>query len=52
MPTMYASDLPVDDLPLGADVAVDDAEYALIMGRIGLVDGEQGTMVSLFNSAI
>jgi hypothetical protein len=56
MSTMYAgelaSDLPVDDLPLGADVSIDDAEYDRIMGRIGLVDGEPGTSVSRFNSSI
>jgi hypothetical protein len=56
MPTTYAgelaSDLPVDDLPLGANVSIDDVEYGRIMGRIGLVDGELGTSVSRFNSSI
>jgi hypothetical protein len=40
------------DLPLGADVDIDDAEYARIMRRIGNGDGEPGTEVSAFNSSI
>jgi hypothetical protein len=52
MVTKYDSDLLVDDRPLAADVTIDPAEYDLLMGRIGLVAGEQGTTVSRFNSSI
>jgi hypothetical protein len=38
------------DLPL--EVTVDEAEYAHLMRRIGLVEGESGTRVSAFNSSI
>ena len=40
------------DLPLGADVDIDDAEYARIMRRIGNGDGDTDTEVSAFNSSI
>lgn len=58
MPTTYAdavltSDMSdIHDLPLDAEVSIDDAEYAHIMRRIGLVEGEPGTSVSAFNSSI
>ena len=37
-------------LPLGT--GIDEAEYADLMRRIGLVEGEAGTPVSAFNSSI
>jgi hypothetical protein len=42
--------LDSQDLPL--EVSVDGAEYALLMRRISLVEGEPGTHVSAFNSSI
>jgi hypothetical protein len=45
------SDVPdTRDLSLG--VPVDEAEYARLLRRIGLVEGESGTVVSAFNSSI
>jgi hypothetical protein len=41
-----------DDLPLDAEVGIDDAEYARIMRRIDSRGGEPGTEVSAFNSSI
>jgi hypothetical protein len=38
------------ELPLG--VTVDGTEYAHLLRRIGLVEGEPGTVVSAFNSCI
>jgi hypothetical protein len=56
MPTIYAgdltSDLSVYDLPLDAPDSFDDVEYAHIMRRIGIAEGEPGTSVSAFNSSI
>ena len=58
MPTTYAdavftSDMSdIHDVPLDAEVSIDDVEYAHIMRRIGLVEGEPGTSVSAFNSSI
>jgi hypothetical protein len=58
MPTTFAdavltSDMSdIHDLPLDAEVSIDDVEYAHIMRRIGLVEGEPGTSVSAFNSSI
>jgi hypothetical protein len=58
MPTIFAdaviaSDMSdIHDLPLDADVNIDDFEYAHIMRRIGIVEGEPGTSVSAFNSSI
>jgi hypothetical protein len=40
------------ELPLDAEVNLDDAEYAGIMRRIGIAEGEPGTSVSAFNSSI
>ena len=40
----------IQDLPLDADVIIDDAEYAHIMRRIGVAEGEPS--VSAFNSSI
>jgi hypothetical protein len=51
MPTI-TSELSVDDLPLGGEVGFDNAEYAHIMRRIGVEEGELGTPVSAFNSSI
>jgi hypothetical protein len=42
----------IHDLPLDAVVSIDDIEYAHIMRRIGIAEGEQGTSVSAFNSSI
>ena len=42
----------LSDLPLDAEVNLDDAEYAHIMRRIGITEGEPGTTVSAFNSSI
>lgn len=38
--------------PLDAEVDIDDYEYARIMRRIGVTEGEPGTPVSCFNSSI
>jgi hypothetical protein len=40
------------DLPLDAEVNLDDVEYAHLMRRIGIAEGEPGTSVSAFNSSI
>jgi hypothetical protein len=42
----------IGELPLDAKVSLDDAEYAHIMRRIGVAEGEPGTSVSAFNSSI
>jgi hypothetical protein len=39
------------DLPLDAELAIDAAEYARIMRRIG-IDGNEAPQVSAFNSSI
>jgi hypothetical protein len=45
------SDVPdTRDLPLEAPV--DETEYARLLRRIGLVEGDSGTCVSAFNSSI
>lgn len=56
MPTINAddrivSDLFVSDQPLDAE-GIDNVEIAHTMRRIGLADGELGTLVSAFNSSI
>ncbi len=45
--TSYMNDLPID-----AEVCIDDAEYSRIMRRIFLADGGTDTDVSAFNSSI
>jgi hypothetical protein len=58
MPTSYADDVftsdmsDIHDLPLGTEVSFDEVEYARIMRRIGVAEGELGTPVSAFNSSI
>jgi hypothetical protein len=58
MPTSYAGDVftsdvsDIHDLPLDAEVSFDEVEYAHLMRRIGVVEGEPGTSVSAFNSSI
>ena len=58
MPTTYADAVftsglsDIHDLPLDAEISIDDAEYAHIMRRIGIAEGEPGTTVSAFNSSI
>ena len=57
MPTldldMIVTDMSdIRDLPLDAEINIDDVEYAHIMRRIGIVEGEPGTSVSAFNSSI
>jgi hypothetical protein len=50
---VFTSDMSdIHDLPLDAVVSIDDIEYAHIMRRIGIAEGEQGTSVSAFNSSI
>jgi hypothetical protein len=50
---VFTSDMSdIHDLPLDAEVSIDDIEYAHIMRRIGIADGEPGTPVSAFNSSI
>jgi hypothetical protein len=50
---VIASDMSdIRNLPLDADANIDDVEYAHIMRRIGIVEGEPGTSVSAFNSSI
>jgi hypothetical protein len=39
-------------VPLDTPVEVDDIEYARIMRRIGISEGEPGMSVSAFNSSI
>lgn len=49
--TNVLSELPDgQDLPL--EGSTDEAQYAQLMRRIGLVKGEAGTPVSAFNSSI
>jgi hypothetical protein len=57
MPTKYPDMIVTDmsdisDLPLDAELSSDDFEYAHIMRRIGIAEGEPGTSVSAFNSSI
>jgi hypothetical protein len=58
MPTIYADEVIVSevsdirDLPLDTEDSIDDAEYAHIMRRSGIAEGEPGTSVSAFNSSI
>jgi len=58
MPTISADDVfasdmsDIRDLPLDAEINIDDVEYAHIMRRIGIAEGEPGTSVSAFNSSI
>ena len=58
MATSYADDVftsdmsDIHDLPLDAAVSFDGVEYAHIMHRIGISEGEPGTSVSAFNSSI
>jgi len=50
---VVASDMSdINELPLDVEINIDEAEYAHIMRRIGLVEGEPGTSVSAFNSSI
>jgi hypothetical protein len=50
---VFTSDMSdINDLPLDAEVGLGDVEYAHIMRRIGIAEGEQGTSVSAFNSSI
>jgi len=57
MPTLYPDSIlsdvrDVHDLPLDADDSIDNVEYAHIMRRIGIAEGEPGAPVSAFNSSI
>jgi len=58
MPISYADDVftsdvsDIHDLPLDAEVGFGGVEYAHIMRRIGIAEGEPGTSVSAFNSSI
>lgn len=48
-----ASDMAgLSDLPLDTEASIDDVEYAHIMRRTGIAEGEPGTSVSAFNSSI
>ena len=50
---VIVSDAPVmRDLPFDMEVDINDTEYAHIMRRIGIAEGEPGTSVSAFNSSI
>jgi hypothetical protein len=50
---VFVSDLPdIGELPLDAEVNVDDVEYARIMRRLITQDGEPLNRVSAFNSSI
>ena len=40
------------DVPLDAEAVIGDAEYAAVMRRLGIAEGEPGTSVSAFNSSI
>jgi hypothetical protein len=49
---VIVSDLPdIGQLPFGAEVN-DDVECALILRRLGILDGEPDNPVSAFNSSI
>ena len=56
--TPYPGDVITSDmsdiqaLPLDAEINFDKVEYAQIMRRIGIAEGEPGTSVSAFNSSI
>jgi hypothetical protein len=51
--TFITSDVPdIQDQPLYGEACVDDGEYAQLMRRIGIIEGEPGTTVSAFNSSI
>src|SRR6202000_1558522 len=58
MATSYADDVftsdmsDIHDLPLDAEGSFDEVEYAHIMRRIGIAEGEAGTSVSALNSSI
>ena len=58
MPAIYADEAILSDvsdnrdLPLDMEVSIDKVEYAHIMRRIGVIEGEPGTSVSAFNSSI
>jgi hypothetical protein len=48
-----ASEVPdIGDIPLDTPVQVTGDDYARVMRRIGLAEGEPGTSVSAFNSSI
>jgi hypothetical protein len=47
----FVSDLFVSDQPIDAE-GIDNVEIARTMRRIGLAEGEAGTLVSAFNSSI
>ena len=50
---VFTSDMSdIHDLPFDTEVSIDDVEYAHIMRRIGIAEGEPGTSVSAFNSSI
>jgi hypothetical protein len=52
-PDVIVTDMSdIRDLPLDAEINIDDVEYAHIMRRIGIAEGEPGTSVSAFNSSI
>ena len=42
----------VGSVPLDAELYMDDRDYARIMRRIGISDGEAAPSVSAFNSSI
>jgi hypothetical protein len=42
----------LDNHELPLEVTVDETEYARLLRRIGLVEGDSGTSVSAFNSSI
>ncbi len=44
--------IDISDVPLRAEMNIDDLEYAHIMRRIGIKDSESVTSVSAFNSSI
>ena len=62
MPTTHVAERPVKTACLVSDMAdghelpldstIDEPEYADIMRRIGIAEGEPGTPVSAFNSSI
>jgi FXSXX-COOH protein len=52
MERIMSSASDMDDLPLDAEVGIDDAEYARVMRRITIGDNGTDTEVSAFNSSI
>jgi len=50
---MLTSAVPdIGDIPLDTPLEISGEDYARVMRRIGIAEGEPGTSVSAFNSSI